>query len=100
MMPFKIYSTFVIEEKAGFNKMTPWLFIKDSIKMFVLSIVLVSFVMVPVILETINWAGSQMIIWLSTVTIGLVILLNILVPTLIIPLFYTYSDMEECKLKE
>jgi len=56
--------------------------------------------MVPIMLETINWAGSQLIIWLSTVTIGLIILLNILVPTLIVPLFYTYSDLEECELKK
>jgi STE24 endopeptidase len=31
-LPFEIYSTFVIEEKYGFNKMTPLTFIADKIK--------------------------------------------------------------------
>lgn len=34
MIPFSVYRTFVIEEKAGFNKMTPKIFVIDKIKMF------------------------------------------------------------------
>lgn len=33
-MPFAIYSTFVLEERHGFNKQTPAFFIKDQIKAF------------------------------------------------------------------
>lgn len=36
-LPFSYYSTFVIEEKFGFNKMTKKLFFSDTIKSFVLS---------------------------------------------------------------
>jgi len=36
-LPFSYYSTFVIEEKFGFNKMTKKLFFTDTIKGLVLS---------------------------------------------------------------
>ncbi len=39
-LPFSIYSTFVIEERFGFNKTTPALFIQDLIKSILLSLVL------------------------------------------------------------
>ncbi|MCS6819830.1 MAG: hypothetical protein NZ522_07740, partial [Chitinophagales bacterium] len=37
-LPFSIYRTFVIEEKFGFNKVTPKLFVADTIKSLVLAI--------------------------------------------------------------
>ena len=36
-LPFSLYSTFVIEEKFGFNKTSPGLFFKDLIKSIFLS---------------------------------------------------------------
>ncbi len=39
-LPFDIYSTFVIEEKYGFNKSTPAIFITDKIKSLLLAAVL------------------------------------------------------------
>ena len=37
-LPFQIYSTFVIEEKFGFNKTTPLTFITDKIKVMACSV--------------------------------------------------------------
>ena len=39
-LPFNIYSTFVLEERFGFNKTTPVTFIADLIKSFLLALVL------------------------------------------------------------
>ena len=39
-LPVDVYETFVIEEKFGFNKMTPKLFISDKIKGLLLAVVL------------------------------------------------------------
>jgi STE24 endopeptidase len=39
-LPFSYYSTFIIEEKFGFNKMTKKLFFLDTIKGLLLSAVL------------------------------------------------------------
>lgn len=38
-LPFEWYETFVIEEKYGFNKTTPLLYVTDKVKMLALSIV-------------------------------------------------------------
>ena len=38
--PFSIYSTFILEEKYGFNKTTPKTFILDKIKAYILIAVL------------------------------------------------------------
>ena len=39
-LPFSIYSTFVIEERFGFNKTTPLIFITDLLKGLALSILI------------------------------------------------------------
>lgn len=39
-LPIRIYSTFVIEQRFGFNKVTPKLFITDRIKSLLLSLVM------------------------------------------------------------
>jgi STE24 endopeptidase len=39
-IPFDIYHTFVIEEKFGFNKVTPVIFVTDKLKSWVISIIL------------------------------------------------------------
>jgi STE24 endopeptidase len=39
-MPFEIYHTFVIEERFGFNKMTPLLFVTDTLKGWAMSVIL------------------------------------------------------------
>ena len=36
-LPFSIYSTFVLEEKHGFNQQTAAFYIKDQIKKFIVS---------------------------------------------------------------
>lgn len=38
-LPFKIYNTFVLEQKYDFNKETPLFFIKDQILKFFISMV-------------------------------------------------------------
>lgn len=57
-MPFTIYETFWIEEKWGFNKMTPTLFITDKIKK---DLLMLTFVPIPVVglIKIIQWAGEE-----------------------------------------
>ena len=66
-IPFNIYSTFVIEEKFGFNKTTPKLFIIDFIKTFVLA-TLIRGVLLGIVLGFFEYAGpySWFICWLAT----------------------------------
>ena len=97
-LPFSIYSTFIIEEKYGFNKTTPGIFICDELKKFVLVLVLYA-VIIPLLLWVIAVSGPALVLTLAACSIGLVIILSLLVPTVIVPLFYDYTDLEEGELK-
>ena len=48
-LPFSIYSTFVIEERFGFNRTTPRTFIIDKLKAYALVAVLGSMITVPIL---------------------------------------------------
>ena len=97
-LPFSIYHTFVIEEKYGFNKMTPGTFVCDELKKFVLVLVFYA-IIIPLILWIIHVSGPALVLTLAACSIGLVILLSLLVPTVIVPLFFTYTDLEEGELR-
>ena len=97
-LPFSIYHTFVIEEKYGFNKMTPGTFVMDELKKFVIVMILFA-VIIPLILWIIHVSGPALVLTLAACSIGLVILLSLLIPTVIVPLFFTYSDLEEGELR-
>mmetsp|Transcript_23052 Transcript_23052/g.30661 ORF Transcript_23052/g.30661 Transcript_23052/m.30661 type:complete len:370 (-) Transcript_23052:99-1208(-) len=98
-LPFSIYSTFVLEEKYGFNKTTPGTFICDEIKKFIVAMVLFA-VIIPLLLWIIHVSGGPtVVITLAAASTGLVIILSILIPTVIVPLFYTYTDLEDGELK-
>ncbi|MBK1790672.1 M48 family metallopeptidase [Persicirhabdus sediminis] len=96
-MPFDIYSTFVIEEKFGFNKTTPATFITDLIKGLVLMALLglPLLAMVLWIFESVDnawfWA------WLAFTSFQL--LMTYLAPTYILPLFNKFEPMEDGELK-
>jgi len=97
-LPWKIYSTYVIEEKYGFNKTTPGTFVKDEVKTYFLSMIL-SAAAISVLLYIIEKAGNYMVLSLAGASIGLVVLINLLVPTVILPLFFTLSELDEGDLK-
>jgi STE24 endopeptidase len=97
-LPFSLYGTFVIEEKYGFNKTTPGTFICDEIKKFVLILVIYA-VIIPLLLWLIAVSGPALILTLASVSVVIVILVSLLIPTVIVPLFYTYTDLEDGELK-
>lgn len=92
-LPESIYSTFVIENKFGFNKTTPKLFILDILKGISLSIILG----VP-ILSTVLWIIEFLgTLWWLYAWIFLTLvqfLIIIIYPTLIAPLFNKFSPLE------
>jgi STE24 endopeptidase len=98
-LPFSIYSQFVIEEKHGFNKMTPALFIVDLIKGLLLSAV-ISFILLWVLFWFMDTAGNLW--WL--IAFGFVALFQLLMtylyPVLIAPLFNKFAPLEEGSLRQ
>lgn len=97
-MPFKIYGTFVLEEKHGFNKQTPGFFIKDQIKSFLVGQVL-SIPIVAAIVYIVQIGGDYFFIWLWAF-VGVVSLILITVyPVYIAPLFDKFRPLEDGELK-
>ncbi|MGJ8674162.1 M48 family metallopeptidase [Rubritalea sp.] len=97
-IPFQLYSTFVIEEKFGFNKTTPKTFVVDQIK----GLLLMAVIGVP-ILALILWIfnsieNAWLWAWLAFTVIQL--LLTYLAPTYLLPLFNKFEPMEDGELKD
>ena len=97
-LPFSLYSTFVLEEKYGFNKTTPGTFVCDEIKKFVILLVVFA-VIIPLLLWLVHISGPTLILNLAAASIAIVIILSLLIPTVIIPIFYTFTDLEDGELK-
>lgn len=96
--PFSIYSTFVIEEKYGFNKTTVKTFILDIIKGGGLSIIL-GIPLLALVLFTLEKGGahSWFYVWVAITAISL--LLSYIAPTWIMPLFNKFSPLEDGELR-
>ena len=98
-LPFSIYSTFVIEERFGFNK-TPWsTFVMDIIKGLILSILLGGPLLAG-ILTFFEYAGDNAW-WCCWIVVALFMLvIRFIAPTWIMPLFNKFNPLEEGELKE
>lgn len=97
-LPFGIYSTFVIEERYGFNKTTPKTFILDLLKGTALGIVLGGAVLAGV-LYFFQYAGAYawLYCWIAVTLFSLVT--QFIAPTWIMPLFNKFTPLEEGELR-
>jgi STE24 endopeptidase len=97
-LPFTLYSTFKIEERFGFNKMTFKLWLTDLLKSTVVGIV-VGLPILALILWLMGSAGSLWWLWAWAVWMGFNLLILVLYPTLIAPLFNKFQPLEDESLK-
>lgn len=97
-LPFNLYSTFSIEQKFGFNKTTLGLFISDLIKSLLIAIV-VAVPLLYLILWLIGTSGNYwwILVWGVLVIFNLVML--IIYPTFIAPIFNKFKSLEDSELK-
>lgn len=97
--PFSIYSTFVIEERFGFNRTTPATYIKDLLKGLLLGILLGGPLLAGIIAFFL-YAGDNAwwYCWIAAVLFTLVI--QYIAPTWIMPLFNKFTPLEEGELKD
>lgn len=97
-LPFKIYSTFVIEEKYGFNKTTPKLFIIDMIKETILGII-IGAPLLYVILKLMNLNFKEWWLVAYFIFFGFQFLMLYLYPVLIAPLFNKFNPLPDSEIK-
>lgn len=97
-LPFQLYSTFVIEEKYGFNKTTVKTFILDKVKGYLLA-ALIGGSLLSVLIYLINLIGSNFWIWFAVIAGVFILLMNMFYTSLILPLFNKLSPLPNGKLK-
>jgi len=97
-LPARLYYTFVLEEKYGFNKQTPKLFITDMIKTNAVTAVLLPPILAG-FLKIIQKTGNQFFFYLWVFTAGLQVFMTAAYPTFILPLFNKLSPLPEGELK-
>ncbi len=98
-VPFNLYSTFVIEKKFGFSTMTPRLWISDLFKNLILSAILLSLLMIPV-LALIEHAGEGWWIWAWLFFALFQAAVIWLYPIVIAPLFNKYEPVRNEDLRK
>ena len=97
-LPFALYKTFVIEERFGFNKMTFKLWLIDGVKSSLIG-ALIGLPIAALILWLMGAAGSLWWLWTWCVWMGFNLLLLVLYPTVIAPIFNKFKPLEDETLK-
>lgn len=98
-LPFSVYSTFVIEEKYGFNKTTPRTFVLDLVKGLGLGILLGGPLLAGILsfftfIDQYAWLYA----W-ATVT-AFTLFVQFIAPTWIMPIFNDFEPLEDGDLRQ
>jgi STE24 endopeptidase len=98
-LPFSIYSTFVIEERFGFNKTTPKTFMLDIVKGLALAAVLGG-LLLSGILALFEYAGTMAWLYCWIAASLFTLFVQFIAPTWIMPLFNKFTPLETGELRE
>lgn len=93
-LPFTVYSTFVIEEKFGFNRTTVKTFIMDMLKGGLLGLI-IGVPLLYIILWLMEQTGDQWWIYTWLVISVFSLFMMWVYPTLIAPIFNKFEPLEE-----
>jgi STE24 endopeptidase len=98
-LPMSVYETFVIENRFGFNKITPGLFLADLVK----KTLLLGILGAPLILAAL-WlmqeAGALWWLYVWLLWSGFTLLLVWAYPTLIAPIFNKFTPLKEDSVRQ
>jgi len=98
-LPLELYSTFGIEARYGFNKITMRLYLADMVKQLTLMIVIAA-PMGWVILSLMHGAGEVWWLYAWGVWTAFMLLMMWAFPTFIAPLFNTFTPLEDGEMKQ
>ena len=97
-LPFELYSTFRLEQRFGFNRMTWKLYLADMVKGLVVG-VLIGLPIAALILWLMGAAGSLWWLWAWGAWMGFNLLILVLYPTVIAPLFNKFQPLADESLQ-
>jgi STE24 endopeptidase len=97
-LPFSIYHTFGIEQRFGFNRTTPVLFVKDLLKGLALAVVL-GMPLLAAVMALFLYGGQMawVYVWLAVLAVTLAI--QYVAPVWLMPLFNKFTPMPEGDLR-
>ena len=97
-LPFSLWQTFVLEQHFGFNKLTWRLWLADALKGALLG-ALIGLPIAALILWLMGAAGSLWWLWAWGTWMGFNLLLMLVYPTFIAPLFNKFQPLDDPTLK-
>jgi len=98
-LPFSIYRTFVIEERYGFNRTKPLLFVADLAKGLLLTIA-IGVPLVWVVLWLMASTGHLWWLYVWLVWMSFSLLMIFIYPTWIAPIFNKFTELDNVELKQ
>lgn len=97
-IPFSYYSTFVLEERFGFNRSSLRTFVGDHLKGYLLGI-LIGGPLLAAVLWFFLEAGSSAWIWVWALLTAFQLVMGFLAPVILMPLFNKFSPLPDRELK-
>jgi STE24 endopeptidase len=98
-LPWDAWRQFVLEERFGFNKMTPALFLMDGLKGMLVG-ALLGLPLVWVVLTLMDRTGPLWWLYAWLVWSGFQLLMMVLYPSVIAPLFNKFTPLADATLRE
>ena len=98
-VPFQLYSDFRLEARYGFNRQTPALWWSDWAKSSALSLVLFC-ALAAGAFALVQATPHSWWLWVSALISGVSLLMTVLSPYLIEPLFYRMEPLDEAHLRD
>jgi STE24 endopeptidase len=93
-LPFDWWEQFRLEQTFGFNKSTPALWLTDKLKGTALTFG-IGFPLLWALLSLVKWAGDAWWLWGFALVFGFQLLMLVLYPKLILPLFNKLTPLPE-----
>ncbi|MFZ0827611.1 MAG: M48 family metallopeptidase [Verrucomicrobiia bacterium] len=97
--PFDWYAQFRLEQKFGFNNSTPNIWWSDRLKGLLLALLL-GYPLLVLILKIVQWTGAWWWLWAWGAVLAFQLLMSVLAPVLILPLFNKFTPLPEGGLRE
>jgi STE24 endopeptidase len=98
-LPLAWYDQFRLEERFGFNTTTQRLWWADRVKGVLLGVAL-GYPLLALVLKLVEWTGPWWWLWAWGAVLGFQLLMVVLAPVLILPLFNKFTPLPEGSLRE
>jgi STE24 endopeptidase len=98
-MPLEWWAQFRLEERFGFNKNTPRLWLTDKVKGLAIGLV-IGFPLLYLLLALVGWVGDYWWVWGFVLFFAFQLVMMVLYPMLIMPLFNKFTPLPEGELRE